>query len=1424
MGFYFLWVQLLWYFVVSQEEYCFFGDNSVEYDVDKDPRVYYGSFVELMQMSFAVDTKIYVNGEKIYKRGKMYDTDELWMAKYVRLNTWILTEYEPSATPLNIIATCICMNVLQCDLIDCQEWYWGEHIWAVSSELLPSVTIQNRLCETCRTNNDCNAFRAEICCDGSIECVGIPINTCVHVGWITLLDHKIYVLETDGIFGVPVQRYGFPRHIKLSASATWKVIKGTTEADNKEAVYFYDLPFEQQQIGIMHYDFTTENPNNTKNWHDGQLSYVDIIVEINDDGVFETDFEEFQIQIFPKENVFLKTSDLNVMSVIIIAPNSGNRGSIQFSELKFQVYEEDKTIEIPVERVNGSDGAVSVEYSVINKKLPETATFGRDYKEFGIWERILHHECDYLQPLGSLLPVVTDLMSAQRYFDVIANSGYPKNASTFSSDAFLSKFQLHKADYQYPKEWTKGFGCCSNTLTQRTYPEIYDYEWLQFRLEWPLDSSIKYDQIWPQMNLPIFYNSSTVTSKNPADISLKKLKYNNKDHGPNILPKYNIAWKGLASCDIGQDCVFQTVPAGYQIGKRILEESTLSATYRPEYCLSGPFIDVSFADTNAASLYIKNFKTAGRIHWADGDTETKMITIEIIDDDEYELTEEFTVMLSVTPHPNPQYNPLINSNSNEATVYIIGPNDVNLGTIGFKDYLLYTNEGEVFCIPLIRTNGADEAAYVQYNCEGQTASDSKGTFDNPQDFEWISSKFGEFMWQPEQNDTKCINIYVFKDEMYEKDEDILCEITQLWSDYSDLKPMEGHMKVVIVIKSNGDQIRVDTPWIIANEGDTAKLRISRFGFIGKHVSVKYKTAECRNINECKLDNFAITNIDFNETIGELMFYANESFSNKTIEIPIISDGIQQETNAFMFFIEKGEIITPIQSESDKYVNVTYIYNIYESSAIIWIHGPNDIPHTEFVLWNNVNNSKYENSFIWKLDEPIGNITMDLYSIYVARLQDNKQYNFECSVNIHCDSHTASAGRDFVCNDTTFYWNIYEHDIKEFKFSINNDQHWEHEEVFYITLSNPMNAIVRDKHKYITVAIIANDIQNCTGSVIWNDWTNCSVSIGTGIQMRYKTSIEKDNQTGNIECIQLSQSKYCQMIDHSAIGITTTYSVVTLYEGDYTRDHIIITYSLGGTPNFFDDKYANNDFESLDDCVVKLVLTFDDNLDVSATPVFLCWTNITWAEKKNVTIRVEDNDKIDSINPRKRYIEVGELVSVDPLYEELNKRTMQIEVLVFDDEYCDINICKRGQLSKEYNEIEYEDEIREIKTDETEIIVILVIFVVGIMCLISLTIRGHMKRNKQTEYESLDEKEHKEELDIEMKEMEEITKMEKYLAKQHAKKQKKREKELKKNANSAQERQSLLLKSSEDNQLKLSSKHDHEFSEIQNSQSSSDDDD
>ena len=418
-----------------------------------------------------------------------------------------------------------------------------------------------------------------------------------------------------------------------TAEATWEVLPGrVTEPDNKPAIYFYNLTeqeriFADKSLGInlVNYDFTTEDPNitnGTKTWinqvGDRESKYIE--VEINDDGIYEEDFEEFVIQIMPKTMVYLTSEDIQNLSVIIIAPNNGKRGTIQFTETRYQVYEDHGVLQIPVERIEGSDGDISVEYSVINEKLAQTATFGRDYKELGVWQRIFHHECNYLDGLNTFQKSILDLRSAQRYFDIITKSGIQPgvnssnlNVAKFLTDDFM-KFQFNQSEinYRYPIEWNKGFGCCADKdrVTATTYPQIYDFQFLQFRMEWPFDSTIQFDQIWAQNELPMQYNL-THLSNFDVDLDRIQTKHSNTfgglKHGPDVEPKYKGSWNGLMRCDSTETCVFRTEPYGYEIGVRVLEKDQNSLQYIKEYCLTGPQVGGQYINTNAVSLYIKYF-------------------------------------------------------------------------------------------------------------------------------------------------------------------------------------------------------------------------------------------------------------------------------------------------------------------------------------------------------------------------------------------------------------------------------------------------------------------------------------------------------------------------------------------------------------------------------------------------------------------------------------------------------------------------------------------------------------------------------------------------------------------------------------------------------------------------------------------------
>ena len=82
------------------------------------------------------------------------------------------------------------------------------------------------------------------------------------------------------------------------------------------------------------------------------------------------------------------------------------------------------------------------------------------------------------------------------------------------------------------------------------------------------------------------------------------------------------------------------------------------------------------------------------------------------------------------------------------------------------------------------------------------------------------------------------------------------------------------------------------------------------------------------------------------------------------------------------------------------------------------------------------------------------------------------------------------------------------------------------QIFYITMSEALNGIVRDEHRYISVAILGNDEQNCTTET--SDWSGCNVTYGTGMNVKWTTTVYKDDETGEITCQNSTETKYCQV--------------------------------------------------------------------------------------------------------------------------------------------------------------------------------------------------------------------------------------------------------------------------------------------------------
>ena len=774
-----------------------------------------------------------------------------------------------------------------------------------------------------------------------------------------------------------------------------KVRENTIYPSNDESDPTYDFKSPDGNEGVLIFDENT-------------AAVVSLTIEVFDDLRYEREHEAFIIRMHTPDPFYF--TDPIETEFIIIGPNSGNRGVISFEKTEYNIDEDIGTLKVPVNRVNGADGDITVEYYTESPRMGNDAIFGRDYEELGIYEKILHHECDYL-PINN----DSETRLSQKYMDIITGSGNNITIPSASSTIFMDTFDNTK--YIYPDEYIYGYGCCIDNkylLVGTTYPSMWEYGYYKFRIEYPFNREINKDQIWLQWKLPNEYLSTQAT---PVDYILSQgIPYMNPKTS-DLPEKFERNWKGLILCDDYDDCVFKNLgDFSFQIGNKNGILNNDDPSYKNTFCLYGPNNDDgSIFLVDGVSLYIKRYDGYGTLTWNDGDSDTKYIDIKIINDDEYEQTESFLLKLSTVLHPNPFYNPTINNDT--ALININGPNDIALGQISFKSEQMFAKEGELFCIQIDRLHDADEVVYIDYECISGTANDFGTTFE-PQDFEWISPQSDTLTWLNGETDSKCIYINIFKDDIYEDNEDLKCTITNVYSDYNNIDVDTFILETVIVIEMNGDQIRMDTPWLIVPEGTYATIVVSRQGFRGKDVSVYYQSRICNETNnECQLGLYA-NESDFDVTNGMLTFYANESFTNKTVNIWINDDGIKEDEESFIVELLPGNISDTIlefedipgDDRSDEYLLRNYEYDITFSKSQVWIEKSNHITDTHFQFYNMTSGMGIDDTpIVIYLNETLG--SSDEYTVYIWR--NSTKFDFSVAVDISCVDFTALEGIVYI---------------------------------------------------------------------------------------------------------------------------------------------------------------------------------------------------------------------------------------------------------------------------------------------------------------------------------------------------------------------------------------------------------------------------
>jgi len=261
--------------------------------------------------------------------------------------------------------------------------------------------------------------------------------------------------------------------------------------------------------------------------------------------------------------------------------------------------------------------------------------------------------------------------------------------------------------------------------------------------------------------------------------------------------------------------------------------------------------------------------TAGSLSWADGDSAAKTITVDILDDADFELGETFTVALS-----NVSGGAVLGTDI--TTVTIVSDDAGIPGTLGLTTTAVSVDEtAGTVTLTVERTVGADDTVSVNYATAPGTATAA--------DFTATS---GTLTWANADAAPRTITVPITDDALYEADESFTVTLSGITGGAT-----LGTSSATITIVSDdaprpGTIAMAAATRTIDETAGTVTLLVTRTGGADLAVGVSYATSPG-----------SATAADFTATSGSLD-WANGDSTAKTITVPIINDAIYEPDETF----------------------------------------------------------------------------------------------------------------------------------------------------------------------------------------------------------------------------------------------------------------------------------------------------------------------------------------------------------------------------------------------------------------------------------------------------------------------------------------------------------------------------------------------
>jgi ribosomal protein L35AE/L33A len=824
----------------------------------------------------------------------------------------------------------------------------------------------------------------------------------------------------------------------------------------------------------------------TLNWGDGEIGDKTFNISILNDDIFENPDETFKVMLSSSTGGAAIVEPATAEVTIVDDGDTSLAGTLQFSEAEYSIGEGGGSVKITVTREDGSFGAVSVDFTTVD----DSANTGDDY--IGFDTTLSWGDGDDSDRTFNITILDDEIFedSDETFNLVLSNPtngaalGDPNTAEVTIIDNDTQEpgtLQFLEAEYEVDED----DGSITVTVTRE-------------------------DGADGEVSVRCASSNGTATAGDDYIQTITTLSWDDQDDGVEtcIVPILNdeifedpdetfslTLSNPTGGAAIGEPATTvvtitddgDTSPAGtlqfsnanYSVNE---DGGSVKITVTREGSSSGT-VSVKLKTSDGTAIKKDDYiRTSSTLSWGDGDDSDRTFNISIIDDNIIENPETFNLTLS-----NPSVGGGIGEQGTAIVTIIDDDSTSPAGTLQFSNanYSADENGGSVE-ITVTRENGSSGAVSVDLSTIDDTATTGA---------DYIGTTGTTLSWGDGDDSDKTFNISITDDNIVEGPEIFDLTLSNPTGGAS-LGTQNTTAEVTIIDDDTspaGSLQFSKAEYSVDEDGGSVRITVTREGGNDDAVSVRLSTGD--DSAEEGEDYTAISNI--------LLSWSDGDVSSRILKININNDDIVEGDETFNLTLS-----TPTGGAT-----------IGGSGTAVVTIIDDDTPLAGTLQFSEAD---------YNVDEGDGSV-----KITVTREGGSSG---AVSVDFAAVDGSAEAGKDYIGIDPTLSWSDGDTSDKTFNISIINDDDFEGDETFNLTLSNATGGATIGDPDTAEVTIFDNEVQN-PGTLQFSA-ADYSVNEGGG---SVEITVTRDGGSSGAVTVDFATANDSAKAGKDYIGIDTTLS-------------------------------------------------------------------------------------------------------------------------------------------------------------------------------------------------------------------------------------------------------------------------------------------